>query len=140
MRKTMVLAPLLALVSLPAAAQSVALMQAQNDAMTAAFARHDAAAVRATYDEDAFVLPDRGETVHGADLLRFWRAVVERVGDFKRVTLEVEPLGAGFAQEIGHFSFRMSRDLKEVSGKYVVVWRQRDGAWKRLTDIWNADR
>ncbi len=140
MRKMMALALLLALVSPPAVAQSVALMQAQNDAMTAAFARHDAAAVRAMYDEDAFVLPDRGEMVHGAGLLRFWQAVVGRVGHFKRVTLDVEPLGAGFAREIGHFSFRMSRDLKETSGKYVVVWRQRDGAWKRLTDIWNTDR
>lgn len=136
----MTLALLLALVSLPAVAQSVATMQAQNDAMAAAFARHDAGAVRAMYDEDAFVLPDRGEMVHGADLLQFWQAVVERVGDFNRVTLDVEPLGAGFAQEIGHFSFRMRRDLKETSGKYVVVWRQRDGAWKRIADIWNTDR
>jgi ketosteroid isomerase-like protein len=141
MRKTIPLALLFVMLTLPAAAQSVAMMQAQNDAMTAAFANSNAAAVRAMYDDEALVLPDRGEMVHGADnLTRFWRAVVRRIGDFKRTTLEVKPLGPGFAEEVGHFSFRRRRDLVETSGKYVVVWRERDGSWKRLTDTWNTDR
>jgi ketosteroid isomerase-like protein len=140
MRKTIPLALLFVMVALPAHAQSLAAIQAQNDATTAAFDRSDAAAVRAMYDDEALVLPDRGEMVHGAELTRFWQAVVRRIGDFKRTTLEVKPLGPGFAQEVGTFSFKRRRDLVETSGKYVVVWRERDGTWKRLTDIWNTSR
>jgi ketosteroid isomerase-like protein len=140
MRQMMLLALLLPLVSHPAAAQSVAQMQALNDQVTAAFAKNDAAAVCAAYGEDAVVLPDRGETVAGAGLQRFWQAVVARMGDWQRETLSVEPLGPGFAREVGRFSFKNRRDLTETSGKYVVVWAERNGAWKRITDIWNRDR
>jgi ketosteroid isomerase-like protein len=140
MRKLIPLALLFALASPAAFAQSVAMMQAQNDALTAAFAKGDAAAVRAMYGENAYVLPDRGDMVHGADLQRFWQAVVRRIGNFKRVTLDVEPLGPGFAREIGRFRFQRWHDLAETSGKYVVVWQKRDGDWKRIADIWNTDR
>jgi ketosteroid isomerase-like protein len=140
MRTLIPLVLLFALASPAALAQSVPQMQAQNDALTNAFAKGDAAAVRAMYGDNAVVLPDRGETVRGPDLLRFWQAVVRRIGNFKRVTLEVQPLGPGFALEIGHFSFQRWHDLAETSGKYVVVWQKRDGDWKRITDIWNTDR
>jgi ketosteroid isomerase-like protein len=140
MRRMLLLAMVFAVVSLPALAQGVATFQAQNDKLAAAFARGDAAAVRAMYAEDAVVLPDRGEIVRGKDLAAFWRAVVRRIGDFRRVTLAVRPLGPGFAQEIGHFSFRRRRDLVETSGKYVVVWQKRGTEWQRIADIWNTDR
>jgi ketosteroid isomerase-like protein len=140
MRKMLPLAILLVMISLPALAQSAAMIQAQNDRLAAAFDKGDAAAVRAMYGADAVVLPDRGEMVRGKDLTAFWRAVVRRIGDFKRVTLTVEPLGPGFAQEIGRFSFRKRRDRVETSGKYVAVWQKDGSAWKRITDIWNRDR
>lgn len=140
MRKLLLLAILLVMISLPASAQSVAVIQAQNDELAAAFDKGDAAAVRAMYGADAAVLPDQGDMVRGKDLLPFWRAVVRRIGDFKRKTLAVKPLGPGFAQEIGRFSFRKRRDRVETSGKYVVVWQKDGGDWKRITDIWNRDR
>jgi ketosteroid isomerase-like protein len=124
----------------PALAQTVALIQAQNDRLASAFNRADAAAVRAMYTDDAAVLPAGGEMVQGEKLLPFWRAVVERIGDFRRVSLDVQPLGPDAAREIGRFSFRTKRELRETSGKYVVVWRRIGDEWKRATDIWNTDR
>lgn len=140
MRNMLSLAILLVMITFPAWAQSVALIQAQNDKLAAAFDKGDAAAVRAMYGADAAVLPDQGDMVRGKALTAFWRAVVRRIGDFKRETLAVKPLGPGFAQEIGRFSFRKRRDRIETSGKYVVVWQQEGGDWKRITDIWNRDR
>lgn len=138
----MIALALLLLLLLPrlAAAQSVAQIQALNDQLTAAFASNDAAAVCASYGEDAAVMPDRGEMVEGQALRPFWQAVVARMGDWQRETLSVEPLGPGFAREIGRFSFKNRRDLTETKGKYVVVWAERNGAWKRIADIWNGDR
>ena len=125
---------------LPAAAQSVAIIQAENDKLAAAFDKADAAAVRAMYTEDAFVLPAGGEMVQGQALLPFWRAVVRRIGDFNRVTIDVKPLGPEAAREIGRFSFSAKRELRETSGKYVVVWQKIGEDWKIATDIWNTDR
>jgi ketosteroid isomerase-like protein len=124
----------------PALAQSIGQIEAQNDKLAAAFNRADAAAVRAMYTEDAAVLPARGEMVQGKALLPFWRAVVDRIGDFKRVTLDVKPLGPQAAREIGRFSFRTKRELTETTGKYVVVWQKIGDDWKLATDIWNTDR
>jgi ketosteroid isomerase-like protein len=125
---------------LPARAQSVAVIEAQNEKLAAAFNKGDAAGVRAMYSADAFVLPAGGEMVQGKDLLPFWRAVVERIGGFKRVTLDVKPLGPDAAREIGRFSFSTKRELRETSGKYVAIWQKLGDDWKLTTDIWNTDR
>lgn len=140
MRKLLVLVLVLAAVAPPARAQSAAMIQAQNDKLAAAFNRGDAAAVRAMYGDDAFVLPAGGEMVRGKDLLPFWRAVVERIGSFKRVTVDVKPLGPDVVREIGRFSFSTKRELRETAGKYVVVWQNIGGEWKLATDIWNMDQ
>ncbi|HYM01310.1 MAG TPA: nuclear transport factor 2 family protein [Stellaceae bacterium] len=131
------LAPLLAVA---AVAQDASAIAAQNDKLMATFNKGDAVALRALYTQDAFVLPAGGEMVRGKDLQPFWRAVVARIDNFKRSTVDLMPLGNEAAREIGVFSFRTKRELKETSGKYVVLWQRVDGDWKIATDIWNADK
>ena len=136
---------LLAIVFIPllavaAHAQDAPAIAAQNDKLVATFNKGDAVALRALYTEDAVVLPAGGDMVRGKDLLPFWRAVLARIDNFKRSTVDLQPLGNEAAREIGVFSFRTKRELKETSGKYVVLWQRVGSDWKIATDIWNADK
>jgi len=143
MRKLVVIIAALSVFVLPAMAGDPALrdmIQGENDRMAAAFNAGRASDVRAMYTEEATVLPSGGEMVGGTHLLPFWRAVVGRIGRWQRTTIEVEALGPEALREIGTFTFVVKREIREVSGKYVVVWRKVDGAWKLDTDIWNTDR
>ncbi len=120
--------------------QSPGEIEGRNADLVAALNRGDATAVRALYTEDAIILPAGGEIVRGAQLAPFWRAVLARIYRFQRTTLEVTPLGPGWAREIGTFRFTLKREMNETEGKYVVLWRQVDGAWQLATEIWNGDR
>jgi ketosteroid isomerase-like protein len=140
MAKVTVLALLCVVVAGPLYAQDKTTIQGQNDKLAAVFNKADAAGVRAMYTDDAAVLPAGGEIVRGKDLLPFWQAVVARIGQFKRTTLDVKPLGPNYAREIGTFSFTTKRELRVIDGKYVVVWRNVDGEWKLDADVWNTDQ
>ena len=70
-----------------------------------------------------------------------WKSIAEQVGDPKVITLDVKPLGASAAREIGTFSLKTKgADQKEVTGKYVVVWEKIGNEWKLATDIWNEGK
>ncbi|SDF00966.1 nuclear transport factor 2 family protein [Bradyrhizobium brasilense] len=64
--------------------------------------------------------------------------MAEQVGDLKLTTVEVKPLGASAAREIGTYSLKTKGSTpQEASGKYVVVWEKVANDWKLGTDIWN---
>ncbi|WFU18651.1 nuclear transport factor 2 family protein [Bradyrhizobium sp. CB3481] len=59
-------------------------------------------------------------------------------GDLKLTTVEVKPLGASAAREMGTYSLKTKGSTpQETSGKYVVVWEKVGKDWKLGTDIWN---
>jgi uncharacterized protein (TIGR02246 family) len=126
----------------PAAAQSVAAIQALNDKWTAAFNKGDAAAVAAMYAEDAFVLPPGHAMVKGRKAIEaFWKEAATRVGDAKLVTVDVLPLGRRAAREIGTVTLQTkAQPPQQIVGKYAVVWRRIRGQWQLATDIWNTDK
>jgi ketosteroid isomerase-like protein len=56
----------------------------------------------------------------------------------KLTTLDIKPLGAAAAREIGTFSLKTKGgNPKEVTGKYVVVWEKIGNDWRLAADIWN---
>ena len=126
----------------PAIAQDKATINKLNDAFAAAFNKGDAAAVAAMYGDNAVVLPPGAPMVKGRkDIEAFWKGAHEQLGDLKLTTLDVAPLGAAAAREIGRFTLKTKGDQpQEVVGKYVVVWHKVGGAWKLGTDIWNTDK
>ena len=126
----------------PALAQSKAEIQQLNDQWAAAFNKGDAAAVAAMYTEDAYVLPAGAAMVKGrAAIEALWREDMKQIGDPKITTLDVKPLGAGAAREIGTATFKTkSQPPQEVTVKYAVVWQKEGGKWKLLQDIWNMDK
>jgi uncharacterized protein (TIGR02246 family) len=126
----------------PAQAQTRAAIQALNDEWDAAFDKGDAAALAAMYAEDAYVLPPGAEIVHGRKAIEaFWAKAVQELGEARLTTVDVLPLGADAAREIGTFSFKTKgASPRDVAGKYVVVWRKLGGRWLLATDIWNTGK
>lgn len=142
MRRT--LFPVLGLVLLasPVLAQSKATMQKLNDQWAAAFNKGDAAALAAMYTEDAYVLPPGAPMVKGrAEITKFFGGATQQLGEFKLTTLEVKPLGANAAREIGTATFKTkAQPPQDGAVKYAVVWQKEGGQWKLLQDIWNMDK
>jgi uncharacterized protein (TIGR02246 family) len=108
-----------------------------------AFNRGDAAgAARLFYTRDARVLPPGAQMVQGLDkIAEYWAAAASAaqmgVRRVELTTLELQPLGDE-AYEIGRATLTLAGGGR-VMPKYVVVWKQEDGAWRRHVDIWNMD-
>lgn len=125
-----------------AVAQDRALIQKLNDEFASAFNKGDAGAVAARYTEDAVALPPGAPMITGRrDIEAFWRSAAGQIGDLKLTTVDVKPLGADAAREIGRFTLKTKgQSPQEVAGKYVVVWQKVGADWQLATDIWNTDR
>jgi uncharacterized protein (TIGR02246 family) len=130
------------LAAAPSFAQDKATMDKLNAEFMAALQKGDTAAIGQMYAEDAYLLPAGAEMVKGRAAIRaFWTKATEGIGDFKLTTLDVKPLGADAAREIGTFTLTTKgQPPQEVAGKYVVVWQKVGGEWKLATDIWNTDK
>jgi len=103
------------------------------------FNKGDFAGVASLYTEDATAFPPGSGMVKGrAAIEAMWKGMAEKIGDPKVTTLDVKPLGASAAREIGTFGLT-TKDAKRqvVSGKYVVVWEKVGSDWKLAADIWN---
>ncbi len=90
------------------------------------------------YTSAASVLPPGGEMVTGRENIKsFWRNALEALGvnSVRLETVSFETSGdTGY--EIGRATLNFS-GAPSVTGKYVVVWKREDGAWKWHVDIWN---
>jgi ketosteroid isomerase-like protein len=122
----------------PIAADILAAMKRTNEIACQAVANGTVEEFELVYTEDARILPPGGEMVSGrAAVIEFWRAAVE-AGLRRAVLTTVDALPAGDAiVEIGRADLTMGEAHVQV--KYVVYWRQEDGAWKWHVDIWNTN-
>jgi uncharacterized protein (TIGR02246 family) len=108
-----------------------------------AFNRGNAAdAARQFYTRDASILPPGAEIVQGRDrIAEVWAAAAAApqlgVRGVRLSTLELRSIGDE-AYEIGRATLTLA-DGQRAMPKYVVVWKQEDGAWRRHVDIWNMD-
>src|SRR5439155_24772989 len=100
------------------------------------FNKGDFAGVASLYTEDATAFPPGSGMVKGrAAIEAMWKGMAEKIGDPKVTSLDVKPLGASAAREIGTFSLT-TKDAKRqvVAGKYVVVWEKVGSDWKLAAD------
>ncbi len=99
-----------------------------------------AGAARGIYTRAASVLPPGAPMVRGRDAIAgFWEAAARQMqlARCRLTTVELVPLGEG-AYEIGRATLTTTNG-QEVEVKYVVVWKEEDGAWKWHVDIWNPN-
>jgi uncharacterized protein (TIGR02246 family) len=110
-----------------------------NQAFMKAFNEGDAAAVSHCYAEDGQILPPQSEPITGrAGIEAFWRAVMDM--GIQSATLETAEVGEhpDGAYEIGRYLLATASGQPVDRGKYLVIWREEDGALKLYRDIWNT--
>jgi uncharacterized protein (TIGR02246 family) len=124
-----------------AAADSAAIHQLGRQ-FSAAYIRGDAAAMADLYTSDAVIFPERSELITGRDAIaRYWtprpgRRVTRHVVTPTRIVVD-----GHHAYDYGTYEIAGERDGTSwgpFRGKYVVVWRRDNGAWRMQLDIWNS--
>ena len=98
------------------------------------------AALDRVYTTEARILPPGADLIEGRkNIVDFWQAAVTgmNVQGAKLVSIDAHVAGDSII-EIGRAQlFLPGNQSAEV--KYVVEWKQEDGAWKWHTDIWNMN-
>ena len=142
MSRILVLVACLMLIAGPAAAQSKAAIQKEDDRWAEAFNKRDATALAAMYTEDAYLLPPGTDMMKGRGAIAaFWQKQMQQIGDVKCTALEVKPLGRNAAREVGTCTFKTkAQPPQDGALKYAVVWEKEGGQWKLLQDIYNTSK
>jgi ketosteroid isomerase-like protein len=117
-----------------------------DDEWSAAAATKSADSVATYYAEDAIAYPPNEPVAVGREAAKkVWAAyfaVPEFAISWKTVHAEVSKSGdLGFTSGAYEASFK-GADGKTVSekGKYLCTWKkQKDGSWRAIHDMWNAD-
>ncbi len=114
-------------------------IEAANATFMAAFGK-DAAAVAALYSATGQVMPNGAEPISGGtEIAAFWQSVFDAgVVDVTLETLEVERTDAG-AVEVGRVTLRTADGSIADRGKYIVIWRHENGAWRLHRDLFNSN-
>lgn len=109
-------------------------IRAAGDRLAGAINAEDAAAAAACYTLDAALLPPGAPQANGPDAIQaYWQAGIDGgLADVKLEPVEVVG-GAEEATELGVVTANAGR------GKYMVLWRKVDGAWKLHWDCFNFD-
>jgi ketosteroid isomerase-like protein len=98
----------------------------------------DAAGLAAMYAGGARVLPPNAAAVpNDQGILDLWRSFINSGAKLSLATTFVEGRG-DLAYEVGTYSITAADGGKDT-GKFVVVWKRQNGAWKIAADIWNSD-
>ena len=115
-------------------------IEAANVEFAAALRRSDAGAVAAMYTQRGQLLPPNEKIVDGrAAIERYWKAAMNSgIKAIELKTTEVESLGDS-AVEVGSYTVYGKDGAAIDRGKYLVLWRRADGAWKLHRDCWNSD-
>ena len=108
------------------------------------FAKRNFNALDQIYTADARILPPGAPIIAGRDNIRkFWSDLIIGANAKSGVltSIDVMPAGDG-AVEIGKALLTIAppgQGEVQMEVKYVVFWRQEDGAWKWHVDIWNSN-
>ena len=124
-----------------AGAKALAKLEAE---WSAAAGKKDAALVASYYTEDAIVYPPGQPAVVGREAAqKVWAGLLSD----PTFSLSWKTVHAGVSGDLGYTTGTYQSSFKGPDGKmvaevgkYVTVWKkQKDGSWKAVHDIWNAD-
>lgn len=109
-----------------------------------AYMASDYDAVAHSYTTDAKIFSNNLPIIQGRDSIKkFWMGGSSiKVLHHEIVPEEIKFFG-DYAHDYGYYNGKSSNaegEISEWKGKYVVVWKKEDGAWKMYLDIWNRVR
>ena len=110
-----------------------------NENLTMTFGRGDAAGAAQLYTADGQLLPSGSDVVTGhAAIEAFWGGVMGMgITSVRLETVELEDHG-DTAIEVGRYELGTADGEVADEGKYLVIWKSQDGAWKLHRDIWTT--
>ena len=119
------------------AADVNATIRANTDAFDSAMRAGNVDGFMALYADDAVLMPPNSAAFNGAaQIRRFWGGLLATgKTDVDLIPEDVITSGE-LAVERGHYELTVP--FKD-SGKYIVVWRQRNGKWQIIDDIFNSN-
>jgi uncharacterized protein (TIGR02246 family) len=114
---------------------------AEDERFMEAFKQGDAAAVAELYTEDGQLLPPNSGFVSGKQSIQeFWQGAMNMgIKSAKLETVEVKGYGE-LAYEVGRYTLFADGDQMIDQGKYIVILKKVEGAWKWYRDIWNSSQ
>lgn len=113
-------------------------IEAENTKFMEAFKKGDSAAVASNYTQDALVMPPNAEPVAKSGNASLWGSFMRMgVKDVKLVTDDIAG-NADIISETGRYEIYAAENKLLDKGKYVVVWKSENGAWKMYRDIFNT--
>ncbi len=105
------------------------------------FKNGDFAAMAEAYAPEAILLaPSRPEILTGREDIQYFWEQNKPFTELRFETVNIKMLGGTAVREVGTLHLTMGAGAQPVRGKYVSLWEQIDGEWKRSTDIWNLTR
>ncbi len=114
-------------------------IEAVNAQFVAAFRQGDSKAVAALYASNAQLMPEGSDAIKGrAAIQKFMQGVIDSgVASISLTTLE--KFGSGSTTtEVGVYGMHDKAGKAVDHGKYMVLWRQVNGAWQLHRDIFNS--
>jgi ketosteroid isomerase-like protein len=118
-------------------------IRAGGDAWNTAYNGGDVDKIVALYTDDAVLMPPDAPAASGSAAIREY--FTKDVAEAKAAGINVKDDGGtvGLTAELGWHAGKFSASDatgKTVStGKYVELWRKKDGTWRMFRDIWNND-
>ncbi|MDQ4078917.1 MAG: SgcJ/EcaC family oxidoreductase [Chloroflexota bacterium] len=112
---------------------------ANNEQFMAAYNRGDAAGVADLYTGDGQLLPPNADIQVGREAVAgYWQAVME--AGIKGVELEIMEVEAwgDIASELSRYRLYNGEGQQLDHGKYIIIWKREDGAWRIHRDIFNS--
>lgn len=124
------------------AEQLKAAMAATNELFNSeVFGKRNFAALDQIYTANARILPPGSPMIAGRPAIQeFWSSLIQSTNAKSAVLASVDVMDAGDGVvEIGRATLTVQPDgtPAEMEVKYVVYWKEEDGAWKWHVDIWN---
>ena len=111
---------------------------ARTKAMVDGINTGDSDAVASSYTADAAVLPPGAPRMDGREAIKgFWQGAIDMgLTDITIEPVEVDILG-NVATDVGTISARLGD--AELTGKYIVIWKNGSAGWRIHRDTWNFD-
>ena len=91
------------------------------------------------YTSDGMLLPPGAGVQEGSKAIQdFWQMVMNLgVKRAQLSTVQVDKEG-NMAVEVGNYKLSGAENQMLDEGKYIVVWKKQNDAWKLHKDIWNT--
>lgn len=93
-----------------------------------------------SYTDNAKIFPNNTKILEGEDIIKYWRLPEGFSTSYHKITQTEITVIEDTAYDYGYYEGKTKNTKGEErswKGKYVIVWKKKEGNWKMYLDIWN---